>query len=134
MLREVARMKESVTYQAILREGMTNEARKLLLLQGRARFGEPSKKVEEALNALSDLDQLEEPLFRVLQVSSLEELLGLSGSPHHRGDGGLLLDRGRERAVTLPLPPNRTGGFPASGSPVGDLNRYGPVRDWKRPS
>src|SRR5207247_10348750 len=29
------------------------------------------------------------------------------------------LDRGRERRlVLLPLPPNRTGGFPASGSPV----------------
>ena len=27
-------------------------------------------------------------------------------------------DRGRNRELTLPLPPNRTGGFPASGSPV----------------
>jgi hypothetical protein len=27
-------------------------------------------------------------------------------------------DRGRDRACALPLPPNRTGGFPASGSPV----------------
>ena len=29
-------------------------------------------------------------------------------------------DRGRE-SVLLPLPPNRTGGFPAYGSPVGRL-------------
>ena len=29
------------------------------------------------------------------------------------------LDRGRESVMTFPLPPNRTGGSPASGSPVG---------------
>src|SRR5207249_3499699 len=28
------------------------------------------------------------------------------------------LDRGRDGALAPPLPPNRTGGFPASGSPV----------------
>src|SRR5208337_4366693 len=33
-------------------------------------------------------------------------------------------DRGRE-SETLPLPPNRTGGSPASGSPVGGLTRKG---------
>ena len=35
-------------------------------------------------------------------------------------DAGLLhhADRGRE-SLLLPLPPNRTGGFPAYGSPVG---------------
>ena len=29
--------------------------------------------------------------------------------------------RGRDEGLTSPLPPNRTGGFPASGSPVGGL-------------
>ena len=29
-----------------------------------------------------------------------------------------LFDKGRDRAFALPLPPNRTGGFPASGFPV----------------
>ena len=31
------------------------------------------------------------------------------------------LDRGRNEGLTSPLPPNRTGGFPASGFPVGGL-------------
>jgi hypothetical protein len=35
-------MRESVTYQAILEEGRLEEARKMLLLQGRDRLGEPS--------------------------------------------------------------------------------------------
>src|SRR6266404_4781408 len=38
-------------------------------------------------------------------------------------------DRGRERRlVSLPLPPNRTGGFPASGSPVSGSPRRGLMR------
>jgi hypothetical protein len=31
---------------------------------------------------------------------------------------GRPIDRGRDKGLTLPLPPNRTGGSPASGSPV----------------
>src|SRR5207302_4518799 len=46
LLRGVVNMKESSTYQAILEEGeaigKAEEARKMLLLQGRDRFGEPS--------------------------------------------------------------------------------------------
>src|SRR5207253_2343305 len=46
LLRGVVNMKESVTYQAILEEGeakgKAEEARKMLLLQGREQFGEPS--------------------------------------------------------------------------------------------
>ena len=33
-------------------------------------------------------------------------------------DESLSVDRGRDGALAPPLPPNRTGGFPASGSPV----------------
>src|SRR5438105_5140841 len=57
LLRGVVNMKESTTYQAILKEGKAEgkaigiaegkaeEARKMLLLQGRDRFGEPSAKI-----------------------------------------------------------------------------------------
>src|SRR3984957_18836364 len=57
LLRGVLNMKESVTYQAILEEGevigvakgeakgKAEEARKMLLLQGHDRFGEPSAKI-----------------------------------------------------------------------------------------
>jgi hypothetical protein len=34
-------------------------------------------------------------------------------------------DRGRESGLALPLPPNRTGGFPASGFPVSGLGDEG---------
>ena len=43
----------------------------------------------------------------------------LSGQVVNPAEAGIqLLDRGRESKL-LPLPPNRTGGFPAYGSPVG---------------
>ena len=64
----VLTMKESVTYQAIIEEGeakgeakgKTAEARNMIFLQGRSKFGEPSAEAEAALNALSDVSQLEE--------------------------------------------------------------------------
>ena len=40
----------------------------------------------------------------------------LETPPEGRAD-----NRGRDGVFTPPLPPNRTGGFPASGSPVGDF-------------
>jgi predicted transposase YdaD len=80
-------MKESATYQAILREGEAkgeaNEARKMLLLQGRSRFGEPSPEVVAALQALTDVSRLEDLGVRLLQASSWHELLGLNG-PNRR--------------------------------------------------
>ena len=86
-------MKESVTYQAILREGeaegKTEEARKMLLLQGRSRFGEPPPEAVAALDALTDVSRLEELGLRLLQATSWQELLGLNG----RGRRG----RGRKK-------------------------------------
>jgi len=105
-------MEESVTYQAILRQGKAIgeaegeakgkaigeaqgeakgkaigeaqgkalEARRVLLLQGRTRFGEPSARVVAALDAVSDVGQLEELAVRLLRVTSWEELLGPNGS------------------------------------------------------
>jgi hypothetical protein len=39
------------------------------------------------------------------------------------------IDRGRETVMTVPLPPNRTGGSPASGSPVGGFTSE--RTDWR---
>ena len=80
-LRGVRTMKESVTYQAIIEEGEAKEARKIVLLQGRNRFGEASPQVVAILNGLSEVSQLEELLVRLLHVSSWEELLGLNRDP-----------------------------------------------------
>jgi predicted transposase YdaD len=94
LLQGVLTMKESVTYQAIIREGEAigeakgeaKEARKLIFLLGRNKFGEPSAEAEAALNALSDVNRLEELGVRLLRVSSWEELLGLNGAGR-RGRG-----------------------------------------------
>jgi predicted transposase YdaD len=98
LLQGVLTMEESSTYQAILQEGRTRgitqgkiegqieEARKILLLQGRNRFGEASPEAEAAVQALTDVQKLEELIVRVLETSSWQELLGLHG-PSRRGRG-----------------------------------------------
>ncbi len=81
LLQGVATMKESVTYQAILEEGLaegkTAEARRLLLLVGRDQFGEPSANVRAAVDAVTDVKRLEELTVRVKHAASWPELLGL---------------------------------------------------------
>jgi predicted transposase YdaD len=84
VLKGVGKMKESVTYQAILEEGKTEgsvqEARKMILLQGRSRFKQPaSPQVVAALEAITEASRLEELGVRLLQVSSWQELLGTNG-------------------------------------------------------
>jgi hypothetical protein len=83
LLQGVVTMKESVTYQAILHEGEAmgeaREARKMLLLLGRNRFGEPPPEAVAALDALTDITRLEELAVRLLKASSWQDLLGLDG-------------------------------------------------------
>lgn len=78
-LEGVSDMRESVTYQAILREGRqegsANEARKIILLQGRERFGPPSSAIEAALNRITDVENLEKLTTKLLKVQSWDELL-----------------------------------------------------------
>jgi hypothetical protein len=62
LLRGVCAMKESVTYQAILEEGRAEEAQRILLSLGTARFGKPSVKVRRALAGITDLELLESVL------------------------------------------------------------------------
>jgi hypothetical protein len=87
LLQGVITMKESVTYQAILSEGkaegkakgLTEEARKILLLLGRDQFGEPSAEVRAALDALADVNRLEELTVGLKHAASWHDLLGLPG-------------------------------------------------------
>jgi predicted transposase YdaD len=95
LLQGVISMKESVTYQAILEEGEAKgraegeargeakEARKILLLLGSDQFGEPSAKVQAAVDALAEVSRLEELTVRLKHTASWEELLGLA-SPRRR--------------------------------------------------
>jgi hypothetical protein len=98
LLRGVMNMKESTTYQAILEEGKAEgeakgkaeEARKMLLLMGRERFGEPSAQITALLDAAIDLSQLEALMIRLLHAKTWEELLGGNGTTRH--------PRGRRKA------------------------------------
>ena len=81
----------SSTYQAILEEGRAEgraevraeelakgraeEARRILRRQGTRRFGKPDTHIEAALDAIADLERLEQLTDRVLEVTTWEELL-----------------------------------------------------------
>jgi hypothetical protein len=72
-------MRDSDTYMAILEEGeaagQIKEARKLIKRLGRKRFGPASKAVLAKLDAITDLERLENLHDRLLDVSSWKELL-----------------------------------------------------------
>ncbi len=76
-------MEESSTIQAFieegrrkgLQEGKAREARRIILLLGRIRFGEAGDAVVSRLDAISNLEKLEQLMERVLIVSSWDELL-----------------------------------------------------------
>ena len=73
----------SSTYQKILEEGRAEvraegrveEARRFLRRQGTRRFGKPDAHIEAALDAIADLERLEQLSDRVLEVTAWEELL-----------------------------------------------------------
>jgi hypothetical protein len=87
LLRGVRDMKESSTYQAILDEGRSEgielgrsegsltEARRLLLLQGTARFGAPNEATRAAIEGMNSVELLEPLSIRLLDVSSWDALL-----------------------------------------------------------
>jgi hypothetical protein len=83
LLPGVIAMEESVTYQKIIRKGEAkgeiNEARKIVLLGGRTRFGEPPPDAVAALEAVTDVARLEGLVPRLFQATSWQDLLGLKG-------------------------------------------------------
>jgi hypothetical protein len=72
-------MHESDTFQAILDEGeergCLKGAKKVIMMQGRIRFGEPDDAVQAYLAAINDLGRLEALAARLIQVSCWQELL-----------------------------------------------------------
>ena len=86
LLQAARNMKESSTYQFILKEGQAKgrvegkveEAKRMLLLIGRRRFGPPTVEVHTAIEAVEDVDQLEALTERLLDAADWNELL--SGS------------------------------------------------------
>jgi hypothetical protein len=72
-------MEESTTYQGIVRRGRAEEARRMLLLQGEAKFGPPDAAARAALERISDVAQLEELGVHLVKVGSWPELFGKRG-------------------------------------------------------
>jgi predicted transposase YdaD len=87
LFEEVLGMEESVTYQAIVRrgreEGRVEGERRVLLLQGEAKFGSPDAATRAAIQSISDLARLDELAVRLMSVSSWQDLLTLP-SPRPR--------------------------------------------------
>lgn len=79
LLKGVLKMKESSTYQAILEEGAekgrVEGERRLLLIAGSRRFGEPDPQTEAALDKITSPQQLEQLAARLFEVESWQELL-----------------------------------------------------------
>ncbi|MFL5341567.1 MAG: Rpn family recombination-promoting nuclease/putative transposase [Gemmataceae bacterium] len=79
LLKGARTMKESVTYQAIVREGeakgAVEEAQRLLLRQGAKKLGDPNKGARAVVEQILDLNRLEALFDRVDQVNSWQELL-----------------------------------------------------------
>jgi hypothetical protein len=63
-------MRDSTTYQAILKEGRQEEARRLLLRQGTRRFGAPDAAVIAAVEAIDDVDRLESLTDRIFDATA----------------------------------------------------------------
>lgn len=100
LLQGVEHMKESVTYQKILREGLAEglargiaegsakgraegrtegraeEVRRILKRQAGKKFGGPNPRFEAAIDSIPDLDRLERLAERLLDAASWEELIG----------------------------------------------------------
>jgi len=75
VLQGVRAMRESVTYQAIVEEGRVEEGQRIILRQGRLRFGPPDARTTAAVESIADVDRLEALSERLLEVGSWEELL-----------------------------------------------------------
>ncbi len=83
-------MKESTTYQAILREGLqegraegaVREARKILLLLGSKHLGQPGARTQTALAKIADLARLEALIDRIGMVETWHALLAEGSTDH----------------------------------------------------
>ena len=87
LLQGVRNMRDSVTYQAILREGREEgvelgreegkitAAQELLLLAAQKRLGSPNTQIIDTVRAITDFARLETLVQRLFEVESWNELL-----------------------------------------------------------
>ena len=93
LLQGVHRMKESVTYQAILNEGRaeglaqgaSQEARRILIKLGEQKFQQPpNAETRAVLEAIQEPETLEQMTLRVHQSTSWEELVPPASKPSRK--------------------------------------------------
>ncbi len=75
LLQGVLGMKDSVTYQEIVREGRVEEARRMLVIMGEQKLGTADSQVHALLDAINSVKRLEELAKQVRNVSTWSELL-----------------------------------------------------------
>ncbi len=75
LFKGVRAMRESITYQMILDEGRVEALQKMILLQGRQRFGPPDEATTATLAGIEDLERLEFLCGQMLVAKSWQELL-----------------------------------------------------------
>ncbi len=68
-------LEESSVYQGIYSRGKAEEARAVLLRQGRKKWGEPDDRVLATIAGLGDLDRLHLLSERILDATGWDELL-----------------------------------------------------------
>jgi hypothetical protein len=68
-------MQESTAFDEAIEEGSISTSHRLLLRQGRKRFGPPDAATESALTAIKDLERLERLADAILTATSWQELL-----------------------------------------------------------
>ena len=99
-------MRESVTYQAILEEGREEgriqELHRTILRLGRERFGTADETTRQDIEAIRNIESLEELSVRLIRVSSWTELLG---TLHHHDGGWLFAKLPVEIGSPLSFPP-----------------------------
>ena len=91
LFEEVLGMEQSTTYQAIVRKGRAEEARRLLLLMGETKFGPPTAAVRGAIESIGELAELEQLGVRLVSADSWEELVPVPARRRRasrRGSGG----------------------------------------------
>lgn len=92
LFEEVLGMEQSATYRAIVskgrEEGRTEGERRLLLLQGEAKFGPPNAVARAAIESIDDLGRLDELGVRLISAGSWQELLALPAQRRRNGRRG----------------------------------------------
>jgi hypothetical protein len=73
--RRVPAVEESTTYQYIIEQGEIKGLRRLLLRQGAAKFGAPTKEVKAAIQELEDLRRLDRMCDHLNNATSWKDVL-----------------------------------------------------------